>query len=235
MMTSQKPIILNLKRIIPGGVTKVGNETIIVPPTIKQSRSKEEFFQELLDLKPGKDFNLNLDKWRAIQTCGLYTNLTATTTVKEDGVALEIQGVENPSIRFAPESSIGGSLDAPEVSFSVIPFPYFFSICDFFFQLAFQDRNFRGLGQAVDLYVTMKEGLDEDLDKAAPALKFIWKDCAIGKNFRGKLDIENKKTARALLPQLPLKYFNFILDNDLKDYLRKEFITQSSCSLSFTR
>jgi hypothetical protein len=101
--------------------------------------------------------------------------------------------------------------------------------------LAFQDRNFRGLGQAIDFYITMKEGLDEDLDKAAPSLKFIWRDCTIGRNFRGKLDIENKKTAKALLPQLPLKYFNLILNNDLKDYLRKEFITQSSCSLSFTR
>jgi hypothetical protein len=119
MMTSKTPIILNLKRIIPGGVSQVGNQTITLPPRIKKGRSRADFFQEILDLKPGKDFNLNLDKWRAIQSSGLYTNLTATTTVKDDGVALEIQGVENPSIKFAPESSIGGSLEAPEVSFSV--------------------------------------------------------------------------------------------------------------------
>jgi hypothetical protein len=76
----------------------------------------------MLGLTPHQDFNLNVENWKILQQSGLFSDLTASTVVKEDGVALEITGYENPSLKFAPQSSIGGSIDNPEVSFAVSHF-----------------------------------------------------------------------------------------------------------------
>jgi hypothetical protein len=116
LRTSQEPVILNLKRIIPGVSFTNGTN---LSNHYRPSRTKPAFFQEMLGLTPNQDFNLNVENWKILQQSSLFSDLTASTVVKEDGVALEITGYENPSLKFAPQSSIGGSIDNPEVSFAV--------------------------------------------------------------------------------------------------------------------
>ena len=80
-------------------------------------RTKTNFFIDTLRIRSGKPFNLDLDRWNAIQRSGLFKNLTAEAIpIGKNEVALRISGVELPSIRFAPEISVAASIDRPEVS-----------------------------------------------------------------------------------------------------------------------
>ena len=105
---SKIPVIVNLQRLLPGGEN---NGTIARP-----SRSRPLLFQQVLGLSPNGDFEFNVDKWRALQSSGLYINLTASTEMLDDGVALHIKGIERPSLKFAPEISVSGSLSEPKVT-----------------------------------------------------------------------------------------------------------------------
>lgn len=115
--TSKQPVILNLKRWVP--LPAPNDSSLTVVDSVKRpkpARSKPLLFQQVLGLTPGTDFDFNVEKWRALQSCGLFQNLTARTIVKDDGIALLIEGTEGPSLKFAPEISVGGSVTDPQVS-----------------------------------------------------------------------------------------------------------------------
>ena len=110
LSSSRAPIVLNLKRVPT-------NDTGIAKLLKAGVRTKSNFFVDTLRIKSGKPFNLDLDRWKAIQRSGLFKNLTAEAIpIGKNEVALKITGVELPSIRFAPEVSVAASVDRPEVS-----------------------------------------------------------------------------------------------------------------------
>lgn len=90
------------------------NGTII--DTEREPKTKQKFFTQLLDLRSGANFTLNINKWKAIQESGLFYNLTARVHESPDGIVMDIKGKELPSITFAPEVSLSPSLDRPEIS-----------------------------------------------------------------------------------------------------------------------
>lgn len=110
LTSSMAPIVLNLKRVAT-------NDTGIAKLLKSGIRTKTAFFTDTLRIRSGKSFNLDLDRWNAIQRSGLFKNLTAEAIpIGKNEVALKITGVELPSIRFAPEISVAASIDRPEVS-----------------------------------------------------------------------------------------------------------------------
>eukprot|EP01040_Poterioochromonas_malhamensis_P013335 gene13335-14650_t len=187
--TSKQPVILNLKRWVP--LPAPNDSSLTVVDSVKRpkpARSKPLLFQQVLGLTPGTDFDFNVEKWRALQSCGLFQNLTARTIVKDDGIALLIEGTEGPSLKFAPEISVGGSVTDPQVSGGLI----------------FVDRNLRGLGDSLEVFVSKKEGIDESLDTLGANWRISWKDCPIGKNFRAFLEIEHENNIDLMANFLPL-------------------------------
>jgi hypothetical protein len=110
LSTSRAPIVLNLKRVAT-------NDTGIAKLLKSEIRTKSRFFEDTLRIMSGRPFNLDLDRWNAIQRSGLFKNLTAEAIpIGRNEVALRISGVELPSIRFSPEISVAASIDRPEVS-----------------------------------------------------------------------------------------------------------------------
>lgn len=208
--TSKQPVILNLKRWVP--LPASNDSSSMVVDSVKRpkpARSKPLLFQQVLGLTPGTDFDFNVEKWRALQSCGLFQNLTARTIVQEDGIALFIEGTEGPSLKFAPEISVGGSVTDPQVSGGVSLIVY----CNllkctvimlYVSQLIFADRNLRGLGDSLEVYVSKKEGIDESLDTLGANWRISWKDCPIGKNFRAFLEIEHENNIDLMANFLPL-------------------------------
>ena len=110
LLSSKSPIALNLHRAIV-------NDTSLVRVPQSGVRTRSQFFEKTLGLVPGKPFDFDLLKWNAIQSSGLFRNLTAKATqVGANEVLLTITGQELPSIRFSPEVSVAASIDRPEVS-----------------------------------------------------------------------------------------------------------------------
>ena len=80
-------------------------------------RTRSLFFERALGLVPGKPFVFSIDRWLEIQRCGLFRNLTAKTiTDNYDNVALQINGIENPSLSISPELGLSLSFVRPEIS-----------------------------------------------------------------------------------------------------------------------
>lgn len=98
--THSQPVVLNMK--------KYNNELCSTKP---------QFFQQVLGLQSGSPFKLNFDKWRSLKQSKLFSNLTASMANAPDGsVYLNISGVEQPSMHFAPEVGMSGvQLDNPEI------------------------------------------------------------------------------------------------------------------------
>lgn len=110
LLSSKSPISLNLNRAAI-------NETGLIKLPRGGVRTKSQFFEKTLGLEPGKPFDFDLLKWKAIQRSGLFRNLTAKAiSVGTNEVLLTITGQELPSIRFSPEVSVAASIDRPEVS-----------------------------------------------------------------------------------------------------------------------
>ncbi len=99
--TAQHPISLRLKRL---------NSTSDV-------KTKPRFFQNILELNPGKSFEVNVDKWNALKQSGLFANLSAKSFFKKDGIAVEVSGIElDNHVRCSPEITLTTSRDnRPEV------------------------------------------------------------------------------------------------------------------------
>jgi hypothetical protein len=183
LVTSAKnPISLNM-RLAPV------NDTGFIKLPKTDTRTKGLFFEEALGLQRGKPFMFNIDKWRAIQRCGLFRNLTATAHASDDGeITLTISGEELPSIRFSPEVSVATSITNPEVAGG----------------LSFSDKNFRGLGQKLDFQVAKKEGKERGTDDLSPTIYVKWSDNNIGKGTRISFLYEDEsgiQDAADIIPQ----------------------------------
>lgn len=106
--TSRVPFRVHLTRLDGHG----RNVTAVKPP-----RTQSQFFEDVLGIAPGAPFDFNVDKWRMLTHSRLFSNLSARAIMVDDGVALEIHGVEYPSQAFQPEVTMGlPSLDQPEIS-----------------------------------------------------------------------------------------------------------------------
>lgn len=110
LKTSTMPIHLALNRVSLGP-----NATQIVESS-RSVRSKPKLFENVLGLFPGTPFEFRIDRWRALQYCGLFGNLSVRSISDNNGVALIISGVERPSITFQPEASVGLSLTNPDIN-----------------------------------------------------------------------------------------------------------------------
>lgn len=116
LRTAQVPIQLNLRRI-PASRGNLTHEALYSSSDPhRQPRSRTALFQHVLGLVPGEEFDFHLPKWKALQRCGLFFNLTARTVVVDHQVQLNISGIELPSITFAPELTLTPSLRDPELS-----------------------------------------------------------------------------------------------------------------------
>ena len=113
------PLLLFLCAASLSGAVLITSPHPIISNVRKTNRqmgaTKPIFFQQVLGLKPGKAFNFNIEKWKALVHSGLFSNLTARSFEHPDGVVLNITGVELPTTYFTPEASIVASLDNPEV------------------------------------------------------------------------------------------------------------------------
>lgn len=110
--TAKTPVILKLSR---KSVTQ-SNITESVDSSL-QPRSKPKLFEKVLGLEPGEPFNLQLEKWSMLQQSGLFRNLSAKSFLpSDDQIALEVSGIELPSIYLSPEVTLQPSIDEPEVS-----------------------------------------------------------------------------------------------------------------------
>jgi hypothetical protein len=111
-LMSGSPIALNIWKL-------PYNYNASHPPaldSLQPGRTKEVFFREVLGLEPGKPFLFSIDRWRLLQSCGLFYNLTASsTTTPDDKVQLVIAGFEKPSISFSPEVTLLASIESPQI------------------------------------------------------------------------------------------------------------------------
>lgn len=106
--TSRVPFRIHLTRLDGHG----RNVTAAKPP-----RTQSRFFEDVLGIAPGVPFDFSVDKWRMLTHSRLFSNLSARAVMVDDGVALEIHGVEYPSQAFQPEITMGlPSFDQPEIS-----------------------------------------------------------------------------------------------------------------------
>jgi hypothetical protein len=197
LMTSVKnPVSLNM-RLAPV------NDTGFIKLPKSDTRTKGLFFEDALGLERGKPFAFNIDSWRAIQRSGLFRNLTATAHATDDGqVTLYVSGEEMPSIRFSPEVSVATSVVNPEVAGGV----------------SFGDKNFRGLGQKLDIQIAKKEGKERGTDDLTPTIFVKWSDNNIGKSTRISVVYEDESVihdAADIIPHARLR-------NALKTGLSKQ-------------
>lgn len=164
---SSPALVLSPSRPVELRLQISSNETgVIKLPQRSECRTNALFFEETLGIERGQPLSFDIDRWRAIQRCGLFKNLTAKAFANDKGeVTLHVLGEELPSIHFSPEVSVAASLDKPEASGGVV----------------FSDRNFRGLGQRFDFQVAKKEGKESGTDALKPTISVKWTDNVIGK------------------------------------------------------
>ena len=208
--TSPVPVQLNLRRV------KVSNETVRGSPkkymlSKQMPRSESLLFERALGIVPGKLFEFNMKRWQVLQSCGLFKSLVAKTSRNEDGtVSLFIEGEELPSIHFAPEASIGASLENPEISGGV----------------HFRDSNFRGLGQSIDIMISaFKEGLEKGVGNLSPSYRISWTDGIKGRPSHVSLAIEEEHT---------LEYSSDMGLSNFLDYKSKSATMLRKAQLIFT-
>ncbi len=119
LQISHNPVRLNLSPFIKSNSTAL--------PSHYDIKTSPRFFEQVMDLTPGRNFTFNFDKWIQIQRSGLFSNLTVRTVTDEDGsIALDISGHEFPSLRFAPEITISRFSKDPEVSGGVSVYIMYF-------------------------------------------------------------------------------------------------------------
>ena len=116
---AKNPIQLDLKKLGNGVNATMVSQNPTLRKGLQAGRTRPAFFQQVLGLVSGDTFKLNLDKWRALRESNLFSELSAASILKEDGLALNIEGYELPSITISPEVTIAADLDHPEVMGSV--------------------------------------------------------------------------------------------------------------------
>lgn len=163
LRASKNPIALNLRPIVQVvNVTSTTGVKTYKVATDKAIRSLPVLFQNALGIYPGVPFQFDLSKWRMLQSCGLFANLTAKTIKSNGELFLAISGDELPAIQFAPEFAVGAkTIEKPEVSGNLL----------------FRDNNFRGLGERVELMVSaFSKGIEAGSGELPPSFRFKWVD-----------------------------------------------------------
>jgi len=141
----------------------------------KEVRSKPVLFQNVLGIVPGTPFQFDLSKWRLLQACGLFSNLTAKTVSRDGELVMIVSGDELPAIQFAPEVALGAkTIEKPEVSGNLL----------------FRDNNFRGTGDRIELmYSAFSKGI-EDTGELPPSIRFKWIDGIRGRPNSASFSLE---------------------------------------------
>ena len=166
LVASKNPVQLILKRVsIRQNETTLENGDKgyipVTEPSDKKPRSRPLLFQQALDLEPGKPYVFNYPKWRMLESCGLFRNLSATTRSQDGQLTTIVTGTELPSITFSPSVQLGASLENPEINGGVL----------------LRDNNFRGLGERFELIVSaFKEGLEKGVGELPPSFTVKWID-----------------------------------------------------------
>ena len=165
--STRTPVALQLERVSIKNNSTADSRSDKVYETAKDpSRTKALLFKEALGLRPGKAFKFDMSRWRLLQNCGLYKDLSAKTVSKDGEVTLVVSGQELPSITFSPEVQLGASLDNPEVAGGVV----------------LKDRNFRGIGEQFELVVSaFKEGVEKGVASLPPSFNVKWIDGIAGR------------------------------------------------------
>lgn len=107
MLAAKRPFVVNTVKYNVG----TNNNVTRLP-----GRTRAKFFETVLGIRPGQVFEFPLEKWRAIQQSNLFHNITGRTYESDDGIIMEVQAVENPSISIKPEVSVGLSPSNPDIS-----------------------------------------------------------------------------------------------------------------------
>lgn len=107
MFASKRPFLVNTVKY-----SAVSSQNATRLP----GRTREKFFENVLGIRPGEIFEFPLEKWRAIQRSHLFHNITGRTYQSDDGIVMEVQAIENPSISIKPEVSVGLSPSNPDIS-----------------------------------------------------------------------------------------------------------------------
>lgn len=166
LVAGKNPVQLFLSRVsIHQNETTLENGekgyVAVTEPSEKKSRSRPLLFQQALGIEPGKPYVFDYPKWRMLETCGLFRDLSATTKSNDGQLTTIITGTEVPSITFQPSVQLGASLDNPEINGGVL----------------LRDNNFRGLGERFELIVSaFKEGLEKGVGELPPSFNVKWID-----------------------------------------------------------
>lgn len=110
-IVSFNPVKLSMQRL-----KRNGNLTVLT----SDFRTHPNLFKDALKLQPGQPFKVDINAWDDIATSGLFANLSAVSEVVDDGVCLNITGIELPSRFFEPKLGFTTSLDAPDPSGGVL-------------------------------------------------------------------------------------------------------------------
>ena len=172
-------------------------------------RSKPEFFLNVLNIKPGENRSIDSDsikevfqKIKLIENTGLFKNLTIIQSIKNSQYYIEIEGIELPSIEFAPEIAVKD-----------------FSDPDFSGGLLYRDRNFYGLGQQLNLLISKKEGTKEKTE-LPPSILLEWIDNSIGKLSKNMIKFERQHTIEKIKSIIPSIFNNKMNINDNNNILQ---------------
>jgi len=174
---ARHPFQLNLRRVQP--VLVNGTTTYRPAGDSAPIRSKSVLFENVLGIAPRSAFVFDITKWRLLQGCGLFANLSAKTVSTKDGsVVTIISGDELPAIQFAPEVAVGAkSIDRPEVSGNLL----------------FRDNNFRGTGDRIELMMrTFSRGVEAEAAELPPTIRFKWFDGIRGRPNSCSLTMEEE-------------------------------------------
>lgn len=171
---SRTPFKVHSFKISP---QQLKNNSISNLESLKPGRTRASFFERVLGIRPGEPFDFPLEKWRSIQQSHLFHNITGRTYQADDGIAMEITAIENPSITVKPELAVGLSPSNPDISGGLL----------------IRDRNFRGMGEKMELLISKKEGLEEGVSSLRPLIRLKWADNIIGKDAAFHLQIQREQ------------------------------------------
>jgi outer membrane protein assembly factor BamA len=158
-----------------------------------------------------------MDKWAMLQRSGLFSNLTARVLHNNGEVKVYISGAELPSSRFSPELSVSTSVTNPELCGGV----------------CFEDRNFCGLGQYLEIFFARKEGQDERVKNLPPQLRVTWKDFSIGQSSKTSVlfeethsyeDISDISPAFSTVGMHPNEVRDFSTKNPVRTAIKKFWV-----------
>ncbi len=152
-------------------------------------KSKPRLFEKVLGLGDNSSsFDFPVNKWRALQSSGLYQNLTAKFYERNGVLSLNISGYELPSVKISPEIEMKASLKNPEIVGGIL----------------YEDNNFLGLGQKFEFLFTKSESSDHSSFNLDPHINIKWTDLHIGENSKVSTYIDLSQKPQDSLEIMPI-------------------------------